>query len=61
MKTHTQWRQHVEAWRESGLSQAEYCRQHGLNLKIFPDYVEPSAKRPVQNTWQSIDMQGERR
>jgi hypothetical protein len=31
---------------------------HAFNL---PDYVEPSAKRPVQNTWQSIDMQGERR
>jgi DNA repair exonuclease SbcCD nuclease subunit len=29
--------------------------------KSLPDYVEPSAKRPVQNMWQSIDMQGERR
>jgi transposase-like protein len=35
MKTHTQWQQHVEAWRESGLSQADYCRQHGLNHKTF--------------------------
>jgi len=29
MKIHTQWQQHVEAWRESGLSQAAYCRQQG--------------------------------
>jgi hypothetical protein len=24
------WSRHVEAWRGSGLSQAEYCRRHGL-------------------------------
>jgi transposase-like protein len=24
------WREHVGAWRRSGLSQAAYCRQHGL-------------------------------
>ena len=35
MKINTQWRRHVEAWRESGLSQADYCRQQGLNRKTF--------------------------
>jgi predicted alpha/beta hydrolase family esterase len=35
MKIHTQWRWHVEAWRESGLSQADYCRQQDLNPKTF--------------------------
>jgi hypothetical protein len=35
MKIHTQWQRHVEAWRESGLSQADYCRQQGLNPKTF--------------------------
>ena len=35
MKTHTQWRQLVEAWRGSGLSQADYCRQQSLNSKTF--------------------------
>lgn len=35
MKIHTQWQQYLEAWRESGLSQADYCRQHGLNHKTF--------------------------
>ena len=24
------WREHVSAWQRSGLSQAAYCRQHGL-------------------------------
>ena len=35
MKINAQWRRHVEAWRESGLSQADYCRQQGLNRKTF--------------------------
>ena len=35
MKINTQWCRHVEAWRESGLSQAVYCRQQGLNHKTF--------------------------
>jgi hypothetical protein len=35
MKIHTQWQRHVEAWRESGLSQADYCRQQGLNPKTL--------------------------
>ena len=39
MKIHTQWQQHVEAWRESGLSQADYCRQQSLNAKTFSVWV----------------------
>ena len=35
MKINVQWRQHVEAWLESGLSQADYCRQQCLNHKTF--------------------------
>jgi hypothetical protein len=35
MKINAHWRRHVEAWRESGLSQADYCRQQGLNHKTF--------------------------
>ena len=35
MKIHAHWRRHVEAWRESGLSQAAYCQQQGLNRKTF--------------------------
>ncbi len=29
------WRQHVELWQNSGLSQADYCQQEGLNRKTF--------------------------
>ena len=35
MKIYTEWYRHVEAWRESGLSQADYCRQQGLNPKTL--------------------------
>jgi hypothetical protein len=35
MKINTQWCRHVEAWRESSLSQADYCRQQDLNPKTF--------------------------
>jgi hypothetical protein len=35
MKINVHWQSHVEAWRESGLSQADYCRQQGLNRKTF--------------------------
>ena len=39
MKKHTQWQSHVEAWRKSGLSQADYCRQQSLNAKSFSVWV----------------------
>ena len=29
------WRVHVEAWRASGQSRAEYCAAHGLSRKTF--------------------------
>ena len=29
------WRVHVEAWRASGQSRAEYCALHGLSRKTF--------------------------
>ena len=29
------WRRHLVAWRDSGQSQAAYCRRHGLSLACF--------------------------
>jgi hypothetical protein len=29
------WKQHIEAWQATGLSQAAYCRQQGLNSGTF--------------------------
>lgn len=48
------WRRHVDAWRESGLSQAEYSRRHGVSVKAlwywkrrFEKEQNPSAAAPV--------------
>ncbi len=30
-----QWKQHLETWQGSGLSQAEFCRQYRLSVKSF--------------------------
>jgi hypothetical protein len=52
------WKHHIESWKKSGLSQAEYCRQHTLKAYVFgywkkrfrspqePDY--PSKMLPVK-------------
>ena len=29
------WAEHISAWRESKLTRAEYCREHGLKLNLF--------------------------
>jgi transposase-like protein len=40
MKTNAQCRRHVKAWHESGLSQADYCRQQDVNPKTFSRWVK---------------------
>jgi hypothetical protein len=35
MAVTTPWREHIEVWQGSGLSQAAYCRQHQLNSRTF--------------------------
>jgi transposase-like protein len=34
------WSLHVEAWRRSGLSRAEYCARHGLKVKTFARWMK---------------------
>ena len=29
------WREHIEHWRNSGMSQRAYCEQHDLKLHVF--------------------------
>ena len=29
------WQPHIMAWEQSGINQAEYCRRHELNIKVF--------------------------
>jgi hypothetical protein len=43
------WKEHLDAWRASGLSQVEYCRQHDLSRFQFQYWkrrFQPSAAFP---------------
>jgi len=35
MAARIDWNHHIKAWQASGLSQAAYCRLHGLGLSSF--------------------------
>lgn len=42
------WRKHIELWRESGLIQAEYCREQNISAKTFSRWrikLEPTARQ----------------
>ncbi|MFG1228617.1 IS66-like element accessory protein TnpA [Xanthobacter wiegelii] len=40
-KAHSRyWSMHVEAWRQSRLSRAEYCRHHGLSKNTFGKWMK---------------------
>ena len=38
------WQKHVRQWQEGGLSQADYCRKHGLNEKLLSLYKKKFKK-----------------
>ena len=57
MKIHTQWWLHVEAWLESGLSQADYCRQQGLNPKTFSTWARRSFPQDKDTPLEVISVQ----
>jgi hypothetical protein len=33
------WKNHIETWQSSGLSQAAYCRRQGLNAQSFSNQL----------------------
>ena len=54
MKINPQWRRHVKACRESGMSQADYCRQQRLNPKTFSKWVR--CEYPVGKTEPPLEV-----
>ncbi len=44
------WKKHIASWEDSGLSQAEYCRKHGIPVKTFGYYKRrmAAADRPTK-------------
>ncbi len=43
---HQYWQSHISAWKQSGISQADFCRRHGLNIKIFGYWKRKLCSRP---------------
>ena len=40
------WQAHVKAWKDSNLSQAEYCRRHGLKNHHLCYWVNKKSEKP---------------
>jgi len=57
MALSTHWKNHIEDWQDSGLSQAEYCRQHGLNAKTFSGRLRDSTSQGLPRPPELIPVQ----
>ncbi|WP_408606566.1 IS66 family insertion sequence element accessory protein TnpA [Methylomonas lenta] len=44
MAVASKWRQHIEAWQRSGLSQRDYCAQQQINFRTFTCPIERVSK-----------------
>jgi hypothetical protein len=51
------WRQHIEAWQRSGLSQAEYCAAQQLNVRTFTARLSDYRKLPKLDSTALIRVQ----
>ena len=49
------WREHVRAWRKSGLSQAAYCRRHALQQADFSWWKSQIARRDERASMSSAE------
>ena len=47
MAVTSKWRQHIENWQSSGLSQVEYCLQQRLNAQTFAARLCEYRKQPL--------------
>lgn len=50
MAVTAKWRQHIERWQSSGLSQAEYCGQRGINVRTFAARLSDYRKSPAADS-----------
>jgi hypothetical protein len=49
-QTHSYWQQHISQWQQSGLSQAKYCKQHGLKANRFSYHKLKFQAKPTQTS-----------
>jgi hypothetical protein len=55
----SKWRQHIEAWQRSGLSQAEYCAQQRINVRTFTARLSDYRKLPAADSVTFMPVQVE--
>jgi len=53
------WRQRIEAWQSSGLSQAEYCAEQQINVRTFAARLSDYRKVPKADSAALIPVQVE--
>jgi hypothetical protein len=49
-QTHSYWQQHISQWQKSGVSQAKYCKQHGLKANRFSYQKLKFKVKPAQTS-----------
>ena len=47
MAVTSKWRQHIEAWQSSGLSQRDFCAQQQINFRTFTARLSEYRKLPT--------------
>jgi len=57
MAVTSKWRQHIEIWQSSGLSQAEYCAQQCINVRTFTARLSEYRKPPASSAAGLIPVQ----
>jgi hypothetical protein len=57
MAVTAKWRQHIEAWQRSGLSQAAYCAEQQLNGRTFTARLSDYRKLPKLDSTALIPVQ----
>ena len=57
MAVTAKWRQHIEAWQRSGLSQAEYCAEQQINVRTFTARLSDYRKLPKSDSATLIPVQ----
>ena len=59
MAVTSKWREHIEAWESSGLSQAEYCAKQQINVRTFTARLSDYRKSPKSDSAVLIPVQVE--
>ena len=57
MAVTSKWRQHIENWQSSGLSQVEYCLKQRLNTRTFAARLCEYRKQPAAESVALVPVQ----